>query len=219
MGQMTLAELDPERSALVVMHYTNHAVHPDGFFMRNSPPWPAMVAEAIPQVQTALAAVRRAGLLVVFGQGAWSEGYPDLNTKSGGLGEIPQVRRNLLGSWDAEFYEAVAPQKEEITIRMTGLSAFSGTPLGRILVMNGVMNLFIIGISSRGCPESTARDALDHGYRTIVLPDCCPGEPSMGKYEYEAFVEWANHVATAVVTADEFSGWLVPESPHGRARP
>lgn len=217
MGRMTLREMDAERSALVVMHYTNHAVHPDGHFMREPSPWRAMVAEAVPKVQTALSAARRAGLLVVFAQGAWSEGYPELNTKSGGLGEIQQVGRNLVGSWDAQFLDAVAPQDGEITLQMTGLSAFSGTPLGRILVMNGVMNLFVIGISSRGCPESTAREALDRGYRTVVLSDCCPGDPSMGKYEYEAFIEWANHVATAVVTADEFSHWLAPANADGQA--
>jgi len=77
------------------------------------------------------------------------------------------------GSKEAEFIEAVAPQGDEIVMNKTASGVFSSTNLHYVLKNMGVGSLFVVGVYTNECVETTVRDACDLGYLVTVVEDCC----------------------------------------------
>lgn len=60
-------------------------------------------------------------------------------------------------------------------------SAFFGTPLHSHLQSLRIDTVAIAGCVTSGCIRATAVDSFSHGYRTIVLDDCC-GDPEQERH-------------------------------------
>lgn len=85
-------------------------------------------------------------------------------------------RLNLLaapGSKDAEFLEEVAPVGDEIIINKTASGVFSSTNLHYVLSNMGIRALYLTGVYTNECVETTARVACDLGYFVSVVDDAC----------------------------------------------
>lgn len=85
-------------------------------------------------------------------------------------------RLNLLaapGSKEAEFVEEVAPKGDEIIINKTASGVFSSTNLHYVLGNMGIKSLYLCGVYTNECVETTARDACDLGYFVTVVEDAC----------------------------------------------
>jgi maleamate amidohydrolase len=50
-------------------------------------------------------------------------------------------------------------------------SAFFGTSLASTLTSQGIDTLLIAGLTTSGCVRATAVDAIQHGFRPIVVSD------------------------------------------------
>lgn len=79
------------------------------------------------------------------------------------------------GSRDADFIEQVAPLDEfdEIVINKTASGVFSSTNLHYVLNNMGIESLFVVGVYTNECVETTVRAACDLGYLVTVVDDCC----------------------------------------------
>lgn len=79
------------------------------------------------------------------------------------------------GSREADFIEAIAPDetRDEIVINKTASGVFSSTNLHYVLNNLGVKSLFITGVYTNECVETTVRDACDLGYLVTLVEDCC----------------------------------------------
>jgi nicotinamidase-related amidase len=79
------------------------------------------------------------------------------------------------GSQEAQFIEQVAPceQRDEIVINKTASGVFSATNLHYVLKNLGIELLYIVGVYTNECVETTVRDACDLGYLVTVVEDCC----------------------------------------------
>lgn len=77
------------------------------------------------------------------------------------------------GSKEAEFIDEVAPQGDEIIINKTASGVFSSTNLHYVLKNMGVSSLFVVGVYTNECVETTIRDACDLGYLVTMVEDCC----------------------------------------------
>lgn len=87
-------------------------------------------------------------------------------------------RLNLLaapGSREADFLEIVAPspERDEIVINKTASGVFSSTNIHYVLKNMGVESLFVVGVYTNECVETTVRDACDLGYLVTIVDDCC----------------------------------------------
>jgi maleamate amidohydrolase len=72
-----------------------------------------------------------------------------------------------------EFPPAIAPREDEWVLEKTKASAFFQTPLSIYLVKQGVDTAVVCGVSTSGCVRATAVDAFSHGFKTVVVDDCC----------------------------------------------
>ena len=85
-------------------------------------------------------------------------------------------RLNLLaapGSAEACFLEEVAPRDDEIIINKTASGVFSSTNLHYVLKNLGIEALFVVGVYTSECVETTVRDACDLGYLVTLVDDGC----------------------------------------------
>ncbi len=97
-------------------------------------------------------------------------------TKDGRDRSAGHKRLNLLaspGSKESEFLEAVAPQDDEIVINKTASGVFSSTNLHYVLNNIDIEALFVVGVYTNECVETTVRDACDLGYLVTIVDDCC----------------------------------------------
>lgn len=79
------------------------------------------------------------------------------------------------GSRESDFLEIVAPDDtyDEIVINKTASGVFSSTNLHYVLKNMGIESLFVVGVYTNECVETTVRDACDLGYLVTVIEDAC----------------------------------------------
>ncbi|MGC7403114.1 isochorismatase family protein [Pandoraea pneumonica] len=95
---------------------------------------------------------------------------------------------------------ALTPQAGELVVRKTVPSAFFGTGLAAWLTQHGVRTLFVAGAVTSGCVRASVVDAMQYGFRPVVLSDCV-GDRAIGPHDANLF-DMAQKYA-AVVTRDE----------------
>lgn len=76
---------------------------------------------------------------------------------------------NPLGAW----LDDLIPSDGEIVVTKQYASSFFGTSLASSLNTAGIDTLLICGVSTSGCVRATALDALQHGFRPLVVADAC----------------------------------------------
>jgi nicotinamidase-related amidase len=128
-----------------------------------------------------LAAFRRRGILVIHTR----EGHrPDLTDapphkvergdpalRIGAPG--PMGRILVRGEPGHDIIPELYPAVGEPVIDKPGKGAFYQTDLDLMLHNRGIGTLFICGVTTEVCVNTTVREANDRGYRCIVLSDCC----------------------------------------------
>ncbi|KIK62422.1 hypothetical protein GYMLUDRAFT_41864 [Collybiopsis luxurians FD-317 M1] len=72
-----------------------------------------------------------------------------------------------------EPMEGLKPGSNDIVIVKQYASAFFGTSLASSLNALGVDTLVICGVSTSGCVRATALDAMQHGFRPMVVGSAC----------------------------------------------
>ena len=85
-------------------------------------------------------------------------------------------RLNLLAAPDskeAEFLEEVAPVGDEVVMNKTASGVFSSTNFSYVLNNMGINALFVCGVYTNECVETTVRAASDLGYFVTMIEDAC----------------------------------------------
>ena len=78
------------------------------------------------------------------------------------------------GSWGAKIHERLAPAAgDDVRPPYAGLSAFAGTGLAGHLRAAGVARVVVVGALADVQVDSTARDAVENGFQTIIIADGC----------------------------------------------
>lgn len=206
-----MLDLDPSRTALLVMDFQNDMVDPEGAFASQG--WASQVQEkgAIENAARALAAARSAGLPVFHVGVAWRPGFREANDRAPLFAGVREANGLVEGTWGAEFHPELQPADGELVIRKRSVSAFSGTELDRLLRLSDINVVVLTGFATTWVVEGTARDAVDRGYGVIVLGDCCATfTDEMHRFALETTLP----LLGTVTTADEFASALtdVPAS-------
>jgi nicotinamidase-related amidase len=128
-----------------------------------------------------LATFRRHGVLVIHTR----EGHrPDLSDappykvqrgdpqlRIGAPG--PMGRILVRGEPGHDIIPELYPVAGEPVIDKPGKGAFYQTDFDLMLRNRGMDTLFVCGVTTEVCVNTTVREANDRGYRCIVLSDCC----------------------------------------------
>jgi biuret amidohydrolase len=81
--------------------------------------------------------------------------------------------RNHVGSREHEILDELKPRPGEHVLRKTTNGAFASTGIDSLLRALGAEQLYLAGISTNMCVETTAREAADRGYLVTLVEDAC----------------------------------------------
>ncbi|ORM25984.1 isochorismatase family protein [Williamsia sp. 1135] len=139
-------------------------------YLADSSPLRAPVADAVAASAALVGAARAAGIPVIFTRVSYQRGGID-----GGLfvRKIPALKVFEEGSPLADFVPDPRPEPGETVVTKQYASAFFGTSLAATLTARGIDTLYICGLSTSGCIRASATDALQHGFRPLVVSDAC----------------------------------------------
>jgi len=149
-------ELDPKRTALIVVDMQNDFVSEGGSLL---------VPDAkgtVPNIQRLLELARTSGMRVVFSQDTHDEGDPEW--------EIwPEHARR--GTWGWQIVDELQPREDELVVQKVRYDAFYGTSLDHMLRQWGVDTLVICGTVANICVHYTAASAALRWYRVVIPRD------------------------------------------------
>ncbi|CAM3755953.1 N-carbamoylsarcosine amidase [Bordetella sputigena] len=80
----------------------------------------------------------------------------------------------------------LTPREGELVVRKTVPSAFFGTSLSAWLAQRGVQTLLVAGAVTSGCVRASVVDAMQYGFRPLVVADCV-GDRALGPHEANLF--------------------------------
>lgn len=160
------------RTALVNVHWQKDIASASGAFA----PFFWESIERSGAIQTTVNLVehaRKSGMLVIWAKAEFRPNYPELPMNNG-LNEAIKLSNALIhGSQGAEFLDEFIPLQDEPIVGHPGTSAFRDTPLDAILRMNHIETILFSGVATNITVEGTARDAVNLGYRSVIVSDAC----------------------------------------------
>jgi len=81
--------------------------------------------------------------------------------------------RNHVGSREHEIVDELKPRPGEHVLRKTTVGAFASTAIDSLLRALECEQLYLAGVSTNMCVETTAREAADRGYGVTLVEDAC----------------------------------------------
>ena len=165
-------DLTPSRTAVIAVHMQHDIITAGGafggFFATQ-----AAERDVIGQAGQLLEGARGSGATVVYTRVAWQPGYPDLVANSPLLAMVAQSQCLVEGSAQAEIVPQLTPQDGDVVVTHQRVGGFSSSQLDVILRSRGIDTVLFAGVATNASVESTARQASDLGYRTIIVADAC----------------------------------------------
>lgn len=190
-----------ERPALVVIDVCRAYVDPDS-------PLYAGVEEPCASAARLVEAARTSGVPVIFTRVEYEPGGVD-----GGMffSKVRALRCFERGNPLADWLEEPRPLEGELVVTKQYASAFFGTSLAATLTAMGADTVVLCGLSTSGCVRATGIDAVQHGFRPMVVADAC-GDRAIGPHEANLFdldAKYADVVdeAEAVTEMARLGGW------------
>jgi nicotinamidase-related amidase len=173
-------DVDLAGVALVIIDMQRDFLEPGGFGAALGNDVSRLKA-AVEPCRSVLAAFRRRGLLVIHtreGHRADLSDAPPYKVQRGDpalrIGAPGPMGRILVrGEPGHDIIPELYPAAGEPVIDKPGKGAFYQTDLELMLRNRGVDTLFVCGVTTEVCVNTTVREANDRGYRCIVLSDCC----------------------------------------------
>ena len=172
--------VDTENTALLIIDMQRDFLEAGGFgeALGNDV---SRLQAAVPPCKAILGAARALGLLVIHTR----EGHrPDLSdapplkvergdpkNRIGAPG--PMGRILIRGEPGHDIVPELYPIAGEPVIDKPGKGAFYQTDLELMLRNRAIDTLFVAGVTTEVCVNTTVREANDRGFRCIVLSDCC----------------------------------------------
>lgn len=146
-------------------------------------------SQGVPVVWTTLA----------FDQTEWDTGHF--------LRKVPSLREYLRRPELAEFDPRLAPVTGELVVRKQFASSFFGTSLSSALTRLRVDTVVVTGVSTSGCVRATAVDALQLGYRPVVVAEAVGDRDDAAHRQalYDLEAKYAD-VETLATVVDQLAG-------------
>ncbi|MDI5967584.1 isochorismatase family cysteine hydrolase [Streptantibioticus silvisoli] len=168
-----MLQLDPARTALVLIEYQNEFTS-DGGVLHPAVAEVMKRTGMLANTVTVVEAARRAGVPVMHAPIMFAEGYAELSRHPYGiLKGVVDGNAFVKGSWGAAIVDELAPADGDIVIEgKRGLDTFASTNLDFILRGKGIDTIILGGFLTNCCVESTMRTGYEHGFRVITLTDC-----------------------------------------------
>ena len=172
----------PQKTALLVIDMQH------GFVDKGASLEIPKARDITPNIQSLVAAFRDAGMPVIFTEFVYADNVPCLRGDPFGIEHLASEGSPGFGSKSsnclvghnagtgvesADTIPALQPKPEELVIRGHTYDKFYGTPLDLALRSQDISHLFLTGITTDVCVNSTLIAATQRNYRVTVITDAC----------------------------------------------
>jgi len=172
--------VDLDKAALVIIDMQRDFLEPGGFgaALGNDV---SRLQVAVEPCREVLQTARDLGMLVIHtreGHRADLSDAPPHKVERGDpalrIGASGPMGRILVrGEAGHDIISELYPLKSEPVVDKPGKGAFYQTDLELMLKNRGIDTLFVAGVTTEVCVNTTIREANDRGFRCIALSDCC----------------------------------------------
>lgn len=204
---MSLAALDPARTALLVIDMQNAFVHDEGTLGASGVDVRPAQATIAPH-RLLIEACRAAGMPVLWTLQVHLDA--DASRARKRLASHTAKRKRvsaLAGTWDAELVgelRELADRPEYVVVKHR-FGAFYQTRLDALLRMLGVEALLVTGVTANACVETTLREAYLRDYDVVAVTDCIAAVRP--EWEPTAHAVWSHYLGE-LATSEEVAAWL-----------
>lgn len=211
---MSIDDLDPASSALLVIDMQNAFCHAEGT-LGISGVDVAPARETIEPVRRLVESFDAQRLPVIWTRQVHLD--PDASRGRKVLVSHTAKRKQvsaLSGSWDAAIIDELADLVTDPTFVVVKhrFGAFYQTRLQALLDMLGTRALFVVGLTANACIETTMREAYLRDYDVVAVTDAIAAVRP--QWIETAHAVWAQYLGV-LSTTDEVCRWLVEASrPH-----
>src|SRR5690606_30460404 len=175
---------------LLIIDLVNGFANPDVFGGGNIP-------QAIANTVPLLAEARKRGWPVAHTRIVFADDGADANVFTL---KVPSMLGLKEDDPNSAIVPELAPADGELVVRKTVPSAFFGTSLAAWLTHRGVQTLLVAGAVTSGCVRASVVDAMQYGFRPLVVSDCV-GDRAIAPHDAYLF-DMEQKYAT-VMTRDE----------------
>ena len=169
--------IDAARSALLMIDMQND------FVLEGAPMEVPMARKRLPEMVTAVAACRQAGIPVIYSRHVLLDSF-DVSPLETTYNQRLQTVGMRRGTDGVEVVEELKPEADDYVLDKHRYDAFHNTPLKSVLAtirgLNAVDTVIIAGTLTEVCCESTARSAYMNDYKVAflrTLPGAGPRQP------------------------------------------
>ena len=172
--------VDPARAALVIVDMQYGTGHRDGGLAQSmkskgetTTDWrfERIHALVIPNTQRLIRAMRACGGEIIYV--TIGAAQPDCRDAPVHMRKFFQNMDNYQGSRQHEIIQELAPEPQDHIVRKTSIGAFASPGIDHLLRTLNREALFMTGVSTNMCVETTAREAADRGYAVSMIEDAC----------------------------------------------
>jgi maleamate amidohydrolase len=155
-----------------------------GYTLKGAPLFAPGVVKAVAEMPTLLKLARAKKMPIIHTRVL----YNPSDFADGGvwIKKAPVLKSLVPGNKYAQFCKGVEPKKGELVIVKNYASCFFGTSLAATLTAMGVDTVLITGCTTSGCIRASAVDAVQNGFRPIVIRECV-GDRHDGPHEANLF--------------------------------
>jgi len=179
-----------DKVALLIVDFVKGFDDPDQFGGGN-------VTEACDNTVPLLKACRDMGMTIAHTRVVLADGGGDDNIMAIKVPALKNLTEDVAGS---QIVDRLKPLPGEIIVRKRLPSAFFGTDLAPNFTMRRIDTVPVTGCTTSGCVRASAVDAMCHGFRPIVISDCC-GDRALEPHEANLFDLKQKY--TDIMTRDE----------------
>ncbi len=204
---MALEDLDLRKSALIVVDLQNGFCHEDGTLGRSGLDTDRLGA-VIPVLRRVIERCREAGMPVLW---TLQEHFErDARRERKRLQPHTAKRKGvvaLAGTWDAAIVDELADLADtpSFIVRKHRFGGFYETRMNVLLEMLGVESVFVTGLTTNACVETTIREAYLRDFDVVGIEDCVAGvRPA---WEATAIEVWQQYFGITTSSA-EFLEWI-----------
>lgn len=205
---MSLGALDLRKSALVVVDMQNGFCHREGTLGRSGLDTDRLSSVIVP-LRGVIERCRSVGMPVL-----WTlQEHFDRDHRRTRKRLAPHTAKRkgtvaLSGTWDAAIVDELkdlADADPSLVIRKHRFGGFYETRMNIVLEMLGAETLFVTGLTTNACVETTIREAYLRDYDIVAVEDCIAGVRP--EWEMLAFDVWRQYFAITC-NSDELFLWI-----------
>jgi ureidoacrylate peracid hydrolase len=200
---MTDWQLDPQRTALVIVDVQNDYAHKEGHLGKKMGMGVQRARKILPTIRKLIDCCKSAGAFVVWVQSVRTDQNCE---KARHKISPPRFADGWLGgpkinTFGSQIIDEIKPSSpDDVVVQKWRNSAFFKTALEQILRNKGIDTLLMVGIATNVCVESTLRDAYFRDFDIVLVKDGCFA-PS--RREHLGTIRRVESSYGAVATSDE----------------